>query len=135
MKLKERIQKWMDIKKIPSVNELAARSILTQSTLSNIMTGRNESANAKTIEKICDGLGVTVTEFYDLDDKEDIVSATINKAESMPKSEDEKTALERLRAMPVDEQQRRVLAEYESLTPEQRAAIDIIIRSLASSRQ
>lgn len=134
MELKERIEKWIEIKKIPSVNELAARSLLTQSTLGNIMSGRNKSANATTIEKICDGLGVSITEFWELEQKPDIVSIGIAEAEKMPKNDKEKAALELLKAMPIEEQQRRILDKYNSLSPEQQQSIDVILRSLTQSR-
>ncbi len=134
MELKERILKWIEIKKIPSVNELAARSLLTQSTLSNLMTGRNKGATSTTIEKICEGLGISVKEFWELEEKNGLTSVGIAEAEKMPKTETEKTALEILKAMPPEEQQRRILEKYNSLSPEQRQAIDILFQSINSFR-
>ena len=47
-----------------TINRLAYRSGITQSTLNNIISGRNNSVTAATIQKICDGLGITHREFY-----------------------------------------------------------------------
>ena len=40
-----------------TVNKLATMSGITQSTLNNIVSGRNRSTTIGTIQKICDGLG------------------------------------------------------------------------------
>ena len=48
-----------------SVNTLATESGITQSTLSNIISGRNNSTTISTIKKICDGLAITIQEFFD----------------------------------------------------------------------
>ena len=50
-----------------TVNGLSAKSGITQSTLNNIVSGRNNSATISTIQKICDGLGMTLPEFFDSD--------------------------------------------------------------------
>jgi len=68
MDLRTRIKRWMDIRGIKSVNYLAGLASLTQSTLNNIMSGRNLTATTRTIEKICDGLGITVNDFWRLPD-------------------------------------------------------------------
>ncbi len=47
-----------------TVNKLATESGITQSTLSNIISGRNNSTTISTIKKICDGLGITIQEFF-----------------------------------------------------------------------
>ena len=47
-----------------TVNKLATISGITQSTLSNIIGGRNNSTTISTIKKICDGLGITIEEFF-----------------------------------------------------------------------
>ena len=46
-----------------TINKLANISGVTQSTLSNITRGRN-SATVSTIKKLCDGLDVTIEEFF-----------------------------------------------------------------------
>lgn len=50
-----------------SVNKLSALSGMTQSTLNNIVSGRNNSATVSTVKKICDGLEITIQEFFDAD--------------------------------------------------------------------
>ena len=47
-----------------TVNKLATISGVTQSTLSNIISERNNSATVSTVKKICDGLEMTITEFF-----------------------------------------------------------------------
>ena len=49
------------------VNKLATVSGITQSTLSNIVSGRNDSTTIATIKKLCDGLEITIQEFFDSD--------------------------------------------------------------------
>ena len=47
-----------------TVNKLATMSGVTQSTLNNIISGRNNSTTISTIKKICDGLEMTIEEFF-----------------------------------------------------------------------
>jgi len=47
-----------------SVNKLSTMSGVTQSTVNNIVSGRNNSATVSTIKKLCDGLGITIEEFF-----------------------------------------------------------------------
>ncbi len=47
-----------------TVNHLAAISGVTQSTLNNIVSGRNKSTTIATIKKLCDGLDITVVDFF-----------------------------------------------------------------------
>ncbi len=47
-----------------TVNKLATESGITQSTLNNIVSGRNNSTTISTIKKICDGLGISVQDFF-----------------------------------------------------------------------
>ncbi len=48
-----------------TVNKLATISGITQSTLSNIVGGRNNSATISTIKKLCDGLNVSIRYFFE----------------------------------------------------------------------
>ena len=48
-----------------SVNKLSNISGVTQSTVNNIVSGRNRSATISTIKKLCDGLDITITDFFD----------------------------------------------------------------------
>ncbi len=50
-----------------TVNKLATLSGLTQSTLNNIVSGRNNSATISTIKKICDGVNITIQDFFNDD--------------------------------------------------------------------
>ena len=47
-----------------SVNALCYLSGVTQSTVNNIVSGRNNSATISTIKKLCDGLGITIQDFF-----------------------------------------------------------------------
>jgi len=47
-----------------SVNKLSTMSGVTQSTVNNIVSGRNNSPTVSTIKKLCDGLGITIEEFF-----------------------------------------------------------------------
>ena len=62
--VRERIAELCEEKHI-TINKLANISGITQSTLNNIMSGRNNSTTISTIQKICDGLEITVTAFFD----------------------------------------------------------------------
>ena len=47
-----------------TLNKLSTISGITQSTLNNIISGRNNSTTVSTIKKICDGLEITIQEFF-----------------------------------------------------------------------
>ncbi|WP_139193405.1 helix-turn-helix domain-containing protein [Angelakisella massiliensis] len=47
-----------------SINKLSSLSGVTQSTVHNIVSGRNHSTTISTIKKLCDGLGITIEEFF-----------------------------------------------------------------------
>ena len=64
--VKERILELCQEKNI-SINKLSTMSGVTQSTVNNIVSGRNRSANISTIKKLCDGLGITIEQFFDSD--------------------------------------------------------------------
>ena len=55
-----------------TVNKLSTISGLTQSTVNNIVNGRNKSATISTIKKICDGLDITIIEFFSSELFEDL---------------------------------------------------------------
>ena len=48
-----------------SINKLCTMSGVTQSTVNNIVSGRNKSVTISTIKKLCDGLEITLIEFFD----------------------------------------------------------------------
>ena len=47
-----------------SINKLSSISGVTQSTVNNIVSGRNNSATVSTIKKPCDGLGIAIDDFF-----------------------------------------------------------------------
>lgn len=47
-----------------SINQLCSISGVTQSTVNNIVNGRNKSTTVSTIQKLCDGLGITIEDFF-----------------------------------------------------------------------
>lgn len=50
-----------------SINALCSRSGITQSTLNNVVSGRNKSMTVSTVQKICDGLNMDLPRFFDSD--------------------------------------------------------------------
>ncbi|MGO5022186.1 helix-turn-helix domain-containing protein [Lawsonibacter sp. LCP25S3_G6] len=50
-----------------SINALCTRSGVTQSTVNNIISRRNNSTTVSTIKKLCDGLGIDIQEFFNSD--------------------------------------------------------------------
>lgn len=48
-----------------SINKLCTISGITQSTVNNIVSGRNNSVTVSTIKKLCDGLDITMQDFFD----------------------------------------------------------------------
>lgn len=48
-----------------SINALSAKCGITQSTLNNIVSGRNNSTTISTVQKLCDGLNMTIPAFFD----------------------------------------------------------------------
>ena len=47
-----------------SINRLSTLSGVTQSTVNNIVSGRNNSTTVSTIKKLCDGLEITIEDFF-----------------------------------------------------------------------
>ena len=50
-----------------SINKLSTISGVNQSTLNNIVSGRNKSTTISTIKKICDGFDITIQDFFNSD--------------------------------------------------------------------
>lgn len=50
-----------------TITGIAKASGITQSTLSNITRGRNNSTTVATIKKLCDGIGMELPEFFNSD--------------------------------------------------------------------
>ena len=47
-----------------TVNKLSTICGITQSTLNNIISGRNQSITLSTVQKICDGLDISILDFF-----------------------------------------------------------------------
>lgn len=47
-----------------TLNKLGTICGITQSTLNNIINGRNHSTTISTIKKICDGLEISIQDFF-----------------------------------------------------------------------
>ncbi len=47
-----------------TVNRLSTISGITQSTINNIISGRNNSTTVATVKKICDGLEISIVDFF-----------------------------------------------------------------------
>ncbi len=50
-----------------SLNKLSMICGITQSTLQNIVSGRNRGTTVSTVKKICDGLDISIQEFFHSD--------------------------------------------------------------------
>lgn len=60
----ERITELCREKEI-TVNKLSMMSGITQSTLNNIISGGSRNPTIATIKKVCDGLDMTIVQFFD----------------------------------------------------------------------
>ncbi|NMP38576.1 MAG: helix-turn-helix transcriptional regulator [Clostridiales bacterium] len=61
--VKERILELCRERNI-TINKLGTMSGVTQSTINNIISGRNNSTTISTIKKLCDGLDISIIEFF-----------------------------------------------------------------------
>ena len=61
--VKERILELCAERNI-TINKISTISGVTQSTVNNIISGRNNSTTIATIKKLCDGLEISITEFF-----------------------------------------------------------------------
>ena len=50
-----------------SINKLCTMSGVTQSTVNNIVSGRNKSVTISTIKKLCDGRDMPIEDFFKSD--------------------------------------------------------------------
>ena len=51
-----------------TINKLATESGLSPSSLKSILYGKSKNPGIVTLKIICDGMGITITEFFDTDD-------------------------------------------------------------------
>lgn len=47
-----------------TINRLSIVSGVTQSTVNNFISGRNHSITLSTLKKLCDGMNITMPEFF-----------------------------------------------------------------------
>lgn len=64
--VRERILELCSQRKI-TINKLSTMSGVTQSTINNIISGRNNSTTIATTKKLCDGLNISLAEFFSSD--------------------------------------------------------------------
>lgn len=100
----ERIEQLCDRKHITQY-ELAQRSGMRQSSLSNLMN-RGSTPRMDTVEKICNGFGITMAQFFSLDD-------------TFPD---------------LTEEQKELLDEWETLSPKEKEAAKTIWSSVKELR-
>ena len=55
-----------------TINKLSTISGIMQSTVNNVVGGRNNSATVSTLQKLCDGLVITIIDFFNDDLFKDI---------------------------------------------------------------
>ena len=65
--VKNRLLRLCDEKKM-SIHKLATESGVAPSTIKNVLYGKSKNPGIVTIKMLCDGLGITLTEFFDTDD-------------------------------------------------------------------
>ena len=51
-----------------TINKLATLSALPPSSIKNILYGKSQNPGIVTLKMLCDGLGITLSEFFDTDD-------------------------------------------------------------------
>ena len=51
-----------------SIHKLAMESAVAPSTIKNILYGKSQNPGIVTIKMLCDGLGITLIEFFNTDD-------------------------------------------------------------------
>ena len=56
--------KELCLEKEITVNKLSTICGITQSTLNNIVSGRNNGTTVSTVKKICDGLEISIQDFF-----------------------------------------------------------------------
>ncbi len=51
-----------------SINKLATESGIAPSTIKNILYGKSQNPGIVTLKMLCDGLNISLTEFFDTDE-------------------------------------------------------------------
>ena len=60
---KNRLLELLEMKKM-SIHKLAMESAVPPSSIKNILYGKSTNPGVVTIKKLCDGLGITIVEFF-----------------------------------------------------------------------
>jgi len=110
---------------------LAKEAGVGQGRISQIESGKNPSPTTATLQKIASALGVSMAEF----DDQSILKHAYDLASTMNLDDKQKEALEKIKTLPVDEQQERLNRSFEklkSLPPESRKAVELFIDFLSS---
>lgn len=50
-----------------TINRLSYESAVPPTTVKNILYGKSKNPGIVTLKKLCDGLGISITEFFDTD--------------------------------------------------------------------
>jgi len=134
----KRIKELTQQKNISSINELSRLADVPQSTLATIMLGRT-SPRADTLDRICQALGISLSEFFAVKEEEKIINhpeTIIKHAETMELSPEQQAALKEYKNMPPSEQQQRLIKavyKLKSLSVGDLEALLKIIDSIPSS--
>lgn len=62
--VKERLLQLLEVKKL-SIHKLSLESGVSPSTIKNILYGKSVNPGVVTIKMLCDGLGITLKEFFE----------------------------------------------------------------------
>ena len=65
--VKNRILYLCEEKKM-TINKLATESGVAPSTIKNILYGKSQNPGVVTLKMLCDGLGISLTDFFNTDD-------------------------------------------------------------------
>lgn len=65
--VKNRILLLLEEKKM-SIHKLALESAVAPSSIKNILYGKSKNPGIVTLKMLCDGFGITLTEFFDTDE-------------------------------------------------------------------
>ena len=65
--VKNRLLELLEEKKI-SIHKLSIESAVSPSTIKNILYGKSQNPGIVTIKMLCDGVGITLVEFFDTED-------------------------------------------------------------------
>lgn len=69
--VKNRILYLCEEKRI-TINKLATESGVAPSTIKNILYGKSHNPGIVTLKMLCDGMGITLTDFFDTEEFRDL---------------------------------------------------------------